>query len=120
MWDGVPTEIDPTIAAVSSLLVGMSIIVLGVVSLLSGGSIGRENERLDSCKLARRRSKRHRKMKGERECRLSWSLNCYLGPSTRMISSRCESSTIPRAAPRHVAEDGAGESARIELRRAVH
>lgn len=35
MWDGVRTEIDPTIAAVSSLLVGMSIVVLGLVFLMA-------------------------------------------------------------------------------------
>jgi ABC-type spermidine/putrescine transport system permease subunit II len=35
MWDGVRTEIDPTIAAVSSLVVGTSIVVLGVVLLLN-------------------------------------------------------------------------------------
>lgn len=34
MWDGIRTEIDPTIAAVSTLLIALTVLVLGLLSLL--------------------------------------------------------------------------------------
>lgn len=33
MWDGIRTEIDPTVAAVSSLLIGVTALVMGALVL---------------------------------------------------------------------------------------
>jgi putative spermidine/putrescine transport system permease protein len=34
MWDGIVYEIDPTIAAVSSLLIGLSVLLMAAAELL--------------------------------------------------------------------------------------
>ena len=34
MWDGIRTEIDPTVAAVSTLLIGVTTAVIGAITLV--------------------------------------------------------------------------------------